>query len=124
MLLYIFCFLKRKELDNRSLLTAALLIAVAVPYLLPHMHDRYFFLADVLSAVFAFQFVTLIHVPVCVSFASLMGYCAYLTRHWFLNEPQSMAWGAAALLIVILTLAATLAASLGSRGEPGSRRAR
>ena len=38
----------RRRLDDRALLTCSLLIAVAVPFLLPHMHDRYFFLADAL----------------------------------------------------------------------------
>ena len=104
------------------ILALAALIAVAVPFLLPHMHDRYFFLADVLSAAFAFQFVMLVHVPVCVSFASLMGYHAYLTMRWFLDKPQSMAWGAAALLLTILTLIVTLGALL--LGDPGAGRAR
>ena len=118
LLLFVFCFLIRRRLNNRALLACALLICVAVPYLLPHMHDRYFFIADVLSAVFAFEFVTLVHVPVCVSFASLMGYHAYLTRRWFLNKPQSMAWGAAALLLVILTLIVTLIATISGEPEP------
>lgn len=122
LLLYAFCFLRRTRLDNRALLAASLLIAVAVPYFLPHMHDRYFFLADVLSMVFAFHFVTLIHVPVCVSFASLMGYHAYLTMRWFLDKPQSMAWGAAALALVILTLIATLAATLAQSSPPAKNR--
>ena len=121
LLLYVFCFVKRRQLDNKALLTASLLIAVAVPYLLPHMHDRYFFLADVLSAAFAFQFVMCVHVPVCVSFASLMGYHAYLTMRWFLDKPQSMAWGAAALALVILTLIVTLAVTL-SQADPPARK--
>lgn len=124
LLLYVFCFLRRKDLDNRSLLLCALLVSVAVPYFLPHMHDRYFFMADILSVAFVFQFVTLIHVPVCVSFASLMGYCAYLTRRWFLDKPQSMAWGAAALLLVLLTLIVTLVAMLRASGAPKPKRAR
>ena len=64
----------------------------------------------------------LAHVPVCVSFASLMGYHAYLTMRWFLDKPQSMAWGAAALLLVILTLIVTLCTLL--LGEPNTGRAR
>jgi Gpi18-like mannosyltransferase len=112
LLLYVLCFLRRRQLSDRALLVCALLIAVAVPYLLPHMHDRYFYLADILSVAFAFQFVTLLHVPVCVSFGSLMGYHAYLTGRWFLDKPQSMAWGAAALALVLLTLIVTLTAEL------------
>ena len=122
LLLYVFCFAMRRRLSKQALLTCALLISVAVPYLLPHRHERYFFIADVLSAAFAFEFVTLLHVPVCVSFASLMGYHAYLTQRWFLNRPQSLAWGAAALLLVILTLIVTLIATV--YGESGGKRVR
>ncbi len=113
-LLYLFCFLRRRQLDNQALLICSLLVCVAVPFLLPHMHDRYFFLADALSVAFVFVWVKLIHVPVFVSFASLMGYCAYLTGRWFLNKPQSMAWGAIALIAVLFTLIVELVARLSS----------
>ena len=80
------------------------------------------FLADALSVAFVFVWVKLVHVPVFVSFASLMGYCAYLTGRWFLDRPQSMAWGAAALALVILTLLVTLVTVM--YGEPGLKRTR
>jgi Gpi18-like mannosyltransferase len=121
LVLYVFCFFLRKRLNDHALLTCSLLICVAVPFLLPHMHDRYFFMADALSVCFAVVFASLAHVPVLVSFASLMGYCAYLTRRWFLDRPESLAWGAAALLLVILTLIAALAYFLSQPG-PGLRR--
>lgn len=113
-LLYLFCFLRRRQLDNKALLICSLLVCVAVPFLLPHMHDRYFFLADALSVAFVFVWVKLVHVPVFVSFASLMGYCAYLTGRWFLNKPQSMAWGAIALIAVLFTLIVELVAHLST----------
>ncbi len=122
--LYLFCFFLRRRLNDRALLTCGLLISVAVPFLLPHMHDRYFFMADILSVCFAVVFVGLLHVPVLVSFASLMGYCAYLTRRWFLDRPQSMSWGAAGLLVVIVTLIVALAAFLAGPQELPSGRAR
>ena len=102
--LFVFCYLRRERLGDRALLACALLVCVAVPFLLPHMHDRYFFLADVLSVAFAFAAPRLTHVPVCASFASLMGYHAYLRMRWFLDRPDSIAWGAVALLIVLATL--------------------
>ena len=99
-LLFIYSYLRRGSLDRRALLTVSLLIAVAVPYFLPHMHDRYFFIADVLSVAFAFAYPQLSFVPVAVSFASLLGYHAYLKMRYLLP----MRYGAAALLVVILTL--------------------
>ena len=121
LVLYVLCFLRRRELDNRALLVSALLICVAVPFLLPHMHDRYFFLADVLSVAFAFQFVTLVHVPVCVSFASLLGYHAYLRQRFLLP----MRYGTVALALVLLTLIVTLGVALAQHSPaPPRRRAR
>ena len=122
LLLYVFCFLQRKKLGDKALLVCSLLVCVAVPFLLPHMHDRYFFLADALSVAFAFVFVRLAYVPACVSFASLMGYHAYLTMRWFLGKPQSLAWGACALIAVILTLVVALMALRPEDDKPARRR--
>ena len=113
LLLFLFCFLRRAHLDDRALLTCSLLICVAVPFLLPHMHDRYFFISDVLSVAFAFVFVKLAHVPVLVSFASLLGYHAYLRMRYLLP----MRYGAIALLIVIFTLIATVMVLLSADGK-------
>ena len=46
-------WLFRRRADDRTVLLAAVLLAVGVPFLLPHMHERYFFLADVLSVALA-----------------------------------------------------------------------
>ena len=123
LLLYLFCFVRRMQLDDIALLICSLLVCTAVPFLLPHMHDRYFFIADALSVAFAFVCAKLVHVPVFVSFASLMGYCAYLTGRWFLDKPQSMAWGAVALIAVLFTLIVELISRLssGSNSKSPSR---
>ena len=109
--LFGFCWVQRKHLSQKALLICALLITTAVPYLLPHMHDRYFFIADVLSVAFAFVVPKLLHVPVLTSFASLLGYHAYLRMRYLLP----MRWGAAAFLIVIVTLIAALAAAFSPK---------
>lgn len=99
-LIFVFCWIQRKRLGNRELLTLSLLICIAVPFLLPHMHDRYFFIADVLSCVFAVVLPCFFLVPLGVSFASLLGYHAYLKMRYLLP----MRYGAAALAAVILAL--------------------
>ena len=41
------------EIDKKENLVAfALLFALGVPYLLPHMHERYFYIADILSIIY------------------------------------------------------------------------
>lgn len=93
-------FLKRKHLTNDTYLTAALIFCVGVPFFLPHMHDRYFFMADVLAVCFAMIHPKRSFLPFLVSFASLLGYHAYLKMRYLLP----MSYGAAALLFVLLVL--------------------
>ncbi len=69
--------------------------------MLPHMHDRYFFLAEILAVVWCAGDLRRLPVPVAVQTAALGGYHAYLT----LRYAFPMAWGAwmmlGSLLIVI-----------------------
>ena len=99
-LLFVYCYIRRNSLDNLALLICSMIIVLAVPYLLPHMHDRYFFISDVLSVAVAFVLPGLIAVPLLVSFASLLGYHAYLKLRFLLT----MNYGAAALLIALIIL--------------------
>lgn len=95
------CYVNRKRLSDRVVLGAAVLFAVGIPFLLPHMHDRYFFCADVLTVILAFAAWPYSPAAVLCQFASLLGYHAYLKMRFLLP----MRYGAAAL-IVTLTLAA------------------
>ena len=99
-LLFLFCWIERRRLDNHRLLLCAVLICVAVPFFLPHMHDRYFFMADVLTTALAIVLPAMSLLPVCTLFASLLGYHAYLKMRYLLP----MRCGAAALIAVILAL--------------------
>ena len=103
-LLYILCFVRRRRLDDTALLACAVLVSVAVPFLLPHMHDRYFFLADVLSLALALVCPPLFALPFLAGFASLLGYHAYLRMRYLLP----MSYGAAALAAAVLLLCAYL----------------
>ena len=95
------CFIKRKALNDRSIILAAALLSLGIPFLLPHMHDRYFFLADVLSVVLAFVYFPFgISFAVLCQFASILGYHAYLTMRWLLT----MNYGAMALIAALLGL--------------------
>ncbi len=98
LLVLLFCFSRRKRLTDRAVLIAALLFAAGIPFFLPHMHDRYFFCADVLSAVAAFSCVLCIPAALLTQFASLLGYHAYLRMRYLLY----MDHGARALIGVLL----------------------
>ena len=95
-----FALYRRNSFSSLQLLTASLLFAVGIPFLLPHMHERYFFMADVLTICYAFCVRRRFPVPVLVSFASLLGYHAYLKMRYLLP----MWYGAASLFIVLIVL--------------------
>lgn len=66
------------RLDTRLMLCMTLLLSIGIPFLLPHMHDRYFFSADVLSLAFCFFVPVTIPAAIMVQCASLLCYYAYL----------------------------------------------
>lgn len=79
--------LKRKKLDNRIIFGMTVLLAVAIPYLLPHMHDRYFFAAGMLCIVLAFTDIRFLLMPILAELASLHCYYAYFVRY-YLVQPR------------------------------------
>ena len=107
-LVLIICYVNRKRLSDRAMLAAAVLLAVGIPFLLPHMHDRYFFAADILTLVLAFSVWQLSPAAVLCQFASLLGYHAYLKMRYLLP----MRYGSWALIMVLVMTAALLAMEL------------
>lgn len=92
--------IRRNRINADALLTASFLFAVGIPFLLPHMHDRYFFGADILSVAYALVHLKRIPLIAATSFASLLGYFAYLKGFYYLP----MYYGSILLLITILVL--------------------
>jgi len=87
-----------------DILAAATLFAIMVPFLLPGMHERYFFLADVLTVLLAVQQPRLWPVPVLVQSASLICYAPYLLGGYLMPMAVPAALMLAALLITAVTL--------------------
>ena len=69
---------KRKQLDNQMAMAVAMVLVVGIPFFLPHMHERYFYLADVLAVCWAVANVRRIPVAVLVCGSSLASYSVYL----------------------------------------------
>ena len=88
-------FANRRKLTDQAILGAALLFAIGIPFLLPHMHDRYFFAADILTLVLAFSAPLYCPAALLAQFASLLGYHAYLKMRYLLP----MRYGSAALIL-------------------------
>ena len=82
--IYVWLVIRLKSLNNKTLFGAALLFCLGVPFLLPHMHDRYFFVADILTVVLAVSSPVFTPAALCVNFGSLLGYHAYLKMRYLL----------------------------------------
>ena len=116
-------WLRRGRMTDRSVLCLALLMAVGIPFLLPHMHDRYFFAADVLALVLAFTMPPFFLTAPLVEFASILGYYAYLSGYVGQRQARyllGMEYGALSLLAVLILTAFALVLSF-SRGGKGPR---
>ena len=91
--------LRRGRLTDRALFTAGAAFAVGIPLLLPHMHDRYFFLADTITLCWAcLDRRRGIPAAILVQVASLGAYHAYL----MLRYAFPMAWGSLMLLATLI----------------------
>jgi Gpi18-like mannosyltransferase len=97
--------LKSKQALTTALaLKIALVFALAIPFLLPEMHERYFYLADAISIVYAFYFPRLSFVAVITQLCSLFSYSPYFFHVQII--PLGYIAGAVlcALLIVLIDL--------------------
>lgn len=68
----------RERLNRETAMAAAVVLCIGVPFFLPHMHERYFFLADVFALCWACVNVRRVPVAVLACGASLASYCVYL----------------------------------------------
>lgn len=66
--------IKKVSFYEEVVVRVTMLSALMIPYLLPRMHERYFFLADLVAIVFAFYFPRYWFIPVGVIGVSLFSY--------------------------------------------------
>jgi Gpi18-like mannosyltransferase len=88
------------KLTPTLILDLAFLAVLLIPFVLPKMHQRYFFPADILSIAFGFYFPTYFYVPLAVTLVSFFSYQYFL----FGVEPIPNS----NLALVILTIIAIL----------------
>ena len=113
---FVFCGIRGGKLTDWAIFGAALVLAIGIPYLLPHMHDRYFFVADILTIAFAICAPEYFILPLLCQFASLLGYHAYLVGRFLLP----MRYGAAALAVALTLSLIFLASQLQAKKRRSS----
>jgi len=98
----------REQITTGIILKVTLVFALAIPFLLPEMHERYFYLADVVSILYAFNFPRLFYIAIAVQLCSLLSYAPY-----FLNtEVISLTFVAFIILVLIIITLADLVLTL------------
>lgn len=119
-----FLFRRRTCVSNGVLLSAAVLLAIGIPFFLPYMHERYFFLADIFAFVWAFTDSRRTPQAAAVQAASLGAYHAYLTLtyllpvklagHWF-----QLGWEALLLLVTAISSSVIIFRQTGALSQYG-----
>ena len=95
-------YIYRKSITNDNLINIFFISALLIPYFLPCMHERYFFMADVLSIAVFFYNKQKFYVPITVIFASLVSYEYYLFKQFVLFDQRLTSL--ALLVILVLEL--------------------
>lgn len=88
----------RVNITPARLIFLAFLSVLLMPYVLPKMHDRYFFPADVIAIIFAFYWPRYWYAPVVVGLTSLLTYVRFLAGGAVILP---VSWLAAVLLVLI-----------------------
>lgn len=89
-----------QEIRPDMTLQFALFFAIFLPFVMPKIHDRYFYLADILSILYAFRYKDRAYVPFLVICASFMSYMVFLTRQRPMDERVLALMMFAALIVV------------------------
>ena len=96
MLIYI-CLKYKENINDDLLLEMFYISALLIPFLLPRMHERYFYIADILSVIVFFYNRKKWYIPAITVFASINAYFAFLAGS--VTVDQSVV--ALALLVII-----------------------
>ena len=83
--------LKRVKVTPKSILLIGTFSAIMVPFVMPHMHERYFFLAETFLLLYACTKINRIHLPIIQQASGLIAYSCYgiIKPNWFLEEKNA-----------------------------------
>lgn len=87
----------KQPVTTELVLKIALVFVLGLPFLLPEMHERYFYLADVISIIAAFYFPRLFYIAILMQVCSLLSYAPYLLN----SQVISLAYVADVVLVIV-----------------------
>lgn len=88
-----FLALKKVKVTPLSIVGTSTIFAILVPLTLPHMHERYFFFADVMTIIYACSFKAKkrFYLPMFMQMSSMIAYTSYgiVNSQWLFEEFKS-----------------------------------
>ena len=108
----------RRRITNEIMLKVALVFVLLVPFLMPEMHERYFYLADIISFIYAFYFPKYFYVAILVELSSLMSYSPYLEGSAVIDLKYIALLLLGVIILTILDLVKTLFSTNDQGLEP------
>jgi Gpi18-like mannosyltransferase len=91
----------KQKISASLLLKVTLVFALTIPFLLPDMHERYFYLADVVSIIYAFYFPRYFFIAIIMQLCSLLSYAPYFLN-WQIVGLPFVAFAVLAISIVTM----------------------
>ena len=76
--LLIYFIKRKKKITKEEMVSISLLGILIAVYFLPFMHERYMFMADIISVIWYFIYRKKIYIPIIINLTSLAGYSVYL----------------------------------------------
>ncbi len=114
-LLLLFFFLPR-PFRTEDLVSMSLIFTLTIPWLLPRMHERYFYLAEMLSILYVVRYPRRLPVAVILLLGGFLAYCSYLFGGMRIlsNELVAAIYGLTLLYLIVKLLRQTGASTLSS----------
>lgn len=82
LMILMYCFARKQyEMNACLLLRIGMLLTMTVVFFLPHMHERYAILVDVMAIVYVFFDFRKLYIPVLTILCSFAGYTVYLAQN-------------------------------------------
>ena len=82
LMILMYCFARKQyEMNACLLLRMGMLLTMTVVFFLPHMHERYAILVDVMAIVYVFFEFRKLYIPVLTILCSFAGYTVYLAQN-------------------------------------------
>ena len=119
LIVVIYWLMHWREITMDMMLNLAMFFAIFLPFVMPKMHERYFFVADIIAVLYAVKYSRRRFLPLLVAGASLTSYCSYLMRQVPVDQRVSAVMMFAALAIVSHDLLARMRANRARLAKGG-----